>query len=310
MILKRLLKITCFLLFVVSNRVAVAQEETGEENIANQETYVPKKGFRAGLYIGSYFANQYTANMYDGYGFDIDGNRNNWDNSLMNQKINMEYGGKGYAGQTDQIAQVLNVDPQSWTFGPTDMPTNMRYSPAIMLGLNCIYSVDVKNAIILNLNLTNLTANGNFTIITPLQANSTQINDRIKTFSIRGKEQRMMLQFGYQHLFGESEKINWFVEGGLHGTLAKFSSNEVLINTLRIDLTSYYNNAFYSSALIYRKPIGFGLGVFAGAGVNINMNPKFTIQLLYNPTYERINIGVNPRLKFQHSVGLRAYYNF
>lgn len=301
-------RIICFLLLLFSLNT-IAQETQDDE--VTQEPYVPRKGFRVGLYIGSYFANQYTANMYDGYGFDIDGNRNNWDNSLMNQKINMEYGGRAYSGQTDQIALALNVDPQTgWSFNASDMPTNMRYSPAIMVGLNCIYSVDAKNAILLNLNLANITANGNFTIITPLQANSTQINDRIKTFSIRGKEQRMMLQFGYQHLFGESEKINWLVEGGLHATLAKFSSNEVLINNLKIDLTSYYNNAFYSSALIYRKPIGFGLGVFAGAGVNLNMNSKFTLQLLYSPTYERINIGINPRLKFQHAAGLRAYYNF
>lgn len=300
------LKVFYFILMLVSVN-SVAQETQNDE--ALQEPYVPKKGFRVGLYVGSYFANQYTANMYDGYGFDIDGNRNNWDNSLMNQKINMEYGGYGYAGQQDLIAQALNVDYHTWTFSASDMPTNMRYSPSFMVGLNCIYSVDVKNAIIFNVNLANLTANGNFTIITPQAPNSTQINDRIKTFAIRGKEQRMMLQFGYQRLLGEPGKINWLVEGGLHGTLAKFDKNEIMINYLTIDLTSYYNNAFYSSALVYRKPIGFAMGAFAGVGANIAMNPKFTIQLLYSPTLERINIGIDPRLKMQHAAGLRAYYN-
>lgn len=295
-------------LLFISSRYSIAQE-IRDDNTITGEPFEHRKTFRLGMYLGSYFANQYTANMYDGYGFDIDGNRNNWDNSLMNQKVNMQYGGYGYAGQPDQIAQALNVDYHTWTFNANDMPTNMRYSPAIMVGLNCIYSVDVKNAILLNINLVNLTANGNFTIITPQQNNSTQINDRIKTFSIRGKEQRMMLQFGYQHLLGDNEKINWLVEGGLHATLAKFSSNEILINNLKIDLTSYYNNAFYSSALVYKKPIGIGMGVFAGVGANITMNPKFTIQLLYSPTYERINIGLNPRLKLQNAVGLRVYYN-
>ncbi len=308
------MKLSCFskhfliAFLLIISRCSLAQE-IREDNAITQEPVEHRKAFRIGMYLGSYFANQYTANMYDGYGFDIDGNKNNWDNSLMNQKINMQYGGYGYASQPDQIAQALNVDYHTWTFNPNDMPTNMRYSPAIMVGLNCIYSVDVKNAILLNINLVNLTANGNFTIITPQQNNSTQINDRIKTFSIRGKEQRMMLQFGYQHLLGDNEKINWLVEGGLHATLAKFSSNEILINNLKIDLISYYNNAFYSSALVYKKPIGIGMGVFAGVGANITMNPKFTIQLLYSPTYERINIGLNPRLKLQNAAGLRIYYN-
>lgn len=298
-------------LLLITNFSSAQEEETTdtETSATDQEPYVQKKGFRFGLYIGGYFANQYTANMYDGYGFDIDGNRNNWDNSLMNQKINLELGAQGFSGQTDQIAIALNVDPQTWTFTPGDMPTNMRYSPTMMIGLHTIYSVDVANSILINLNLANLTASGNFTIVTPQPANSTQINDRIKTFEIRGREQRMMMQFGYQHIFGESSKINWFVEGGLHATLAKFDKNEIQINNLRVDLTSYFNNAAFASALLFRRPIGIGMGAFAGVGANLNLNPKMTIQLLYNPTYERIDMGVNPALKLQHAIGLRAYYN-
>ncbi|MES2592672.1 MAG: hypothetical protein V4608_12375 [Bacteroidota bacterium] len=308
--MKLYFKLLLLITLLICSMPAISQE-TDNNEIDNSSYVAPKKGFRLGLYVGSYFANQYTANMYDGYGFDIDGNKNSWDNSLMNQKINMEYGGKGYAGQTDQIALALNVDPQTgWTFDESDMPTNVRYNPSFAVGLDCIYSVDVKNAIIFNVNLAKINSSGNFTIVTPQQNNTTQINDRIKTFSIRGSEQRMLLQFGYQRILGDNEKVNFFVEGGLHFTLAKYDKNEILINTLKIDLTSYYNNVAYSSALILKKPIGTGMGVFGGIGTNLTINPKFTIQLLYSPTYERINIGINPRLKLQHAIGLRVYYNF
>lgn len=286
----------------------ISQESEDNNNETFQEI-TPKKGLRLGLYVGSYFANQYTASIYDGYGFDIDGNKNTWDNSLMNQKINMEYGGYGYAGQPDLIAQELKIDYHTWTFNASDMPLNMRYSPSFSVGLNCIYSVDVKNAILLNINLAKLNIGGNFTIITPQQTGSSQINDRIKTFAIKGVEQRMMFQFGYQRILGDNEKVNFFVEGGLHVTVTKFDKNEVLINNLRIDLTTYYNNVAYSSALLVRKPIGTGLGVFGGFGTNLTISPKFTLQLLYSPTYERVNIGINPRLKLQNAIGLRAYYN-
>lgn len=275
----------------------------------DNEVPASKKGFRFGFLMGSYFANQYTANVYDGYGVDIDGKRNTWENSLMNQKINMQYGGHGFSGQTDQIAEQLNIDYQTWTFDETDMPVDMRYSPSFLFGLNCIYSVDEQNGILLNINLVKLNVSGNFTIVTPLQSNATQINDRIKTFAIRGVEQRMMFQFGYQRVFGDNDKVSFIVEGGLHMTLAKLDKNEILINNLLIDLTSYYNQVLYSAAMPVKKPIGVGFGLFSGFGANLNLNPKYTIQFLYNPTLEKVNIGVSPRLKLQNSIGLRVYYN-
>lgn len=288
----------------------VFSQDTTDDEPETQLNPLPKKGFRVGLYIGSYFANQATANIYDGYGFDIDGNRNSWDNSMMNEKINMQYGGYGYSGQADQIAQALNVDYHTWTFGPSDMPSNMRYNPAFSVGLNCIYSVDVKNAIILNVNAIKLSAGGNFTIVTPQSSNSTQINNRIKTMSIKGGEQRMLLQFGYQRILGDNEKMNLFVEGGLNATLVRFDKNQAIVNTLVIDLTSYFNQAAYPTAVPFKRPIGIGFGAFAGIGANITMSPKYTIQLLYSPTYEKVNIGDSRQLRLQNAVGLRAYYNF
>ncbi len=305
-------KIAPLILLLTSSVQGIAQgtrDDDKENDKDNDQDFVPKKGLRLGLYVGSYFANQYTASIYDGYGFDIDGQKNNWENSFMNQKINIEYGGYGFPGQPDQIATALNIDYQTWTFNESDMPTKMRYTPAFSVGLNCIYSADIRNAILLNVNLAKLNISGNFTIITPQQAGSSQMNDRIKTFAIKGVEQRMMFQFGYQRILGDNEKVNFFVEGGLHVTVTKYDRNEILINNLTIDLTNYNNSVLFSSALLVRKPIGTGLGAFAGFGTNLTINPKFTIQLLYSPTYERVNIGVNPRLKLQNAIGLRAYYN-
>jgi len=303
--------ITFVLLFVCSIN-GMAQDtntDDGSDPDAPKHNQV-KKGFRIGLYVGAFFANQYTASIYDGYGFDIDGNKNSFDNSFMNQKINIQYGGYGYSGQTDQIAQALNVDYHTWTFDESDMPTNMRYTPSFLIGLNTIYSVDKKNAILMNLNAAKLAIGGNFTITTPAPANSTQINNSIKTFPIVGGEQRLQFEFGYQRILGDNEKANLFVEGGLMATIAEFSKNVVMINNLTIDLTQYYNSTLIPNALLFKKPIGTGFGVFSGLGVNITINPKYTIQLVYNLTYERINIGLDPMLKFQNSVGFRAYYNF
>ncbi len=260
-----------------------------------------------GLYVGSYFANKYSASTYNGYGFDVDGNRNSFLNSFMYQKIKNEYGG-GY-GQFDQIAQALGVDQKQWEFNESDMPVNMRYVPSILLGLNFKIPVKNKNALIFNLSGAKLSIEGNFTmtLLKPPGTNPA-FNNNIKTFPIRGTEQRLLVQLGFQHIFGDDEKLNFFAEVGLNGTLAKFNSNTIYINDLTIDLTYYVNQTINPAPGPTRRPIGFGIGAFAGLGVNMEINPKFTLQILYSPSQEKVNIGTNPTLKLQNGIGLRVYY--
>ena len=83
----------------------------------------------------------------------------------------------------------------------------------------------------------------------------------------------------------------------------------IYINNLQIDLTYYLNQAIYPAPGPLRRPVGFGVGAFAGLGINVNINPKFTLQLLYTPSFEKVNIGTAPVLKLQNALGLRVYYN-
>ena len=119
----------------------------------------------------------------------------------------------------------------------------------------------------------------------------------------------LMIQIGYNRILGNNEKANLFVEGGMNITYSQFDKNEILINNLHIDLLEFYDYQGISAGYT-RKPRGTGLGAYAGVGVNLTMSEKFTIQLIYSPSYEGIKIGDNPKLKIQQSVGLRAYYNF
>ena len=295
--------IKLLLILPLLNSSLFAQEETPSDTSGKE------RSFKIGLYIGSYFANKYTAGAYDGYGFDINGVRNStFETSYMYQKIINEYGG-GY-GQVDQIAIALGVNSTAdWSFTKDDMPVNMRYIPSFLLGLQCRYSVDKKNAISLNLNAAKLKVSGNFTMTTRPPSGSSQINNSIQTFGIEGGEQRLMIQVGYSRIIGNNEKANFFVEGGLNMTYSQFDKNEILINTLHIDLVAFYDYQGIQSPQT-RLPRGMGYGAYAGAGVNITAGEKFTVQLLYTPSYEGIKIGNNPQLKWQHSIGLRAYYNF
>lgn len=302
-------KTFCKLIFVIGscliNSSVIAQENSEEE--VTEETQASKKRFHAGLYIGSYFANKSTAHVYDGYGFDLGGEPNNFQNSFMYNKIFYQYGGRN--GQPDYIAEALGVQPGEWNFTESDMPVNMRYTTSFLVGLNARLAVSNNGAIIIHANASKLNVSGNFTITTNPQLNSNQLQKTVRTFSILGGEQRIMFQAGYQHLAGESDgKINFLVEGGLNVTLAKFDKNFIEINTLLIDLTTYYDYNQPQATGNSRRPGGVGFGAFAGLGFNFNVNAKTQIQLVYNPSYEQIKIEQNAAHKLQNAIGLRLYY--
>jgi hypothetical protein len=265
-----------------------------------------ERGFHAGFSIGALFANNYSAALYDGYGFDRAGNRNDFSHSFMYEKIINQYGG-GY-GQQDQIATALNVNPGEWKFDQSDMPFNMNYTVAIQFGLQTKYSLNKNEAILFNALASKLAVTGNFTITTTNSLPNGSLSGNIRTFPILGGEQRLVLQTGYQRILGDDPTFNLFIEAGPSLTLVKFDKNQVKINNLLIDLTSGYSQPNYVTPGA-RILTGFGMGAFAGIGLNINTNSKWTAQLLYSPSYELINIGVGPAYTLQNSLGLRAYYN-
>ena len=303
------IKIVSLLLMTVFNSVVFAQDDNTDDEGNTISASERAKSFHVGLYIGAYFANNYTAGIYDGYGIDINGNRNDFENSLMYQKIVLQY---GYLNNPsgDLIAQALKVDNGQWSFNAGNMPTNMRYSPSFIFGLQGRYSVDKKNAILLNVNAVQINSLGDFTIhLTNPPVNANNYFNADPVFPIKGVEQRLMFQVGYQGIITKADKINLLLEGGLNGTLAKVVKNEILINTLDIELTAYNLTPGYTGPYPVKRPVGFGLGAFAGTGFSLTMNPKCTIQLVYDLSYEEINMGTDPARKFQHAVALRAYYN-
>lgn len=295
-----------FLLMFSAN--LFAQDETyEEENESRKDT--SGFGFHSGFYVGSYFANKYTASMYDGYGYDFDGNRNDFVNSFMFNKIGYEYGGGN--GQPDRIAQAVGVQSGEWSFGEEDMPIDLRYSPAFCVGIQSRFSFNKTTAIILNANAVKLSVNGAFTIKTiNSQQVSGQATTNIKSYSIKGGEQRIILQLGYQKILGDPEsKLNLFVEGGLNMTMVKFEKNYIVINSLQIDLTTYYNQ-YGNMAYKAKNLTGVSFGAFGGVGFNLNTGKKWTVQLLYSPSYDKIKLGEDQAYKLQNGVGFRAYYNF
>ena len=281
-----------------------------EDELYDEEVVYSRKGVAMGLYVGSYFANKHSATLYDGYGYDLEGNKRTFENSWMYNKIVRQYGKEApLYGGIDQVSLALGVESDQWFFDDADyMPINMRYKTAFSIGLNTRFMRDGKNGVIFNMNASILKAAGNFNIFVKPAAGSTQINSSLQTFEISGEEQRLHFQAGYQGVLGPEEGIQFFVEGGLHATLAKFVKNEIQINDLVIDLIEEYNNNSGDIFFTGKKPVGLGFGAFAGFGFDVNTSGPWNLQLVYNPFLEKVNIGWDPKLKFSQTVGLRCYY--
>lgn len=292
--------------------------EPSEPDTSIKASFIPHKGFHAGLFVGAFWANQHTAYLYDGYGFDQNGQRNTFNNSILYNEIVNIYGGA--FGGIDYIAQLLNVNHTDWYFNEQDMPTNLRYTTTYLVGLNTRYQINKKESITLNINGTRLNVNGKFTISSinnPGFGSGTSSQVKLHQFTIVGGEQRLMFQLGYQRIIGKSEKLNLLLEGGLNVILSKAQKNQAFLNSenpnnsqnnIAIDLMNSYNQPpynYYSAKYL----VGGGIGAFGGIGFNLTINPRYTIQLLYNPSYDRISLGYNPKFKLQHGVGLRVYYN-
>lgn len=267
-----------------------------------------KKGLQAGLYVGAFFANKATAVLYDGYGYDLEGKKNSFQDSYMNRKINIEYGGGN--GQPDRIAQELGLNSNEWVrITEDDMPVNMQYTPAFMIGLSVRYNVNETNALLFNLQSARISATGNFTIETTPSTNQSGVtwkSQNIRTFQITGTEQRFELQTGLQRYLSHNEIFNFFVEAGPLFNMVKIVNNRAIINSLQIDLTRYYD-VFGNETFRARNMTAIDFGFFAGIGVNLNTNTNWIVQFLYNPSYQRIGIGENPGPHLQHTLGLRMY---
>src|SRR5687767_5207233 len=185
MFYKNFFSFVLFVLFALASVTCIAQDEEEKEEGSNPNSSKRSK-LRIGMYVGTVFPANRSASFYDGWGYDIYGNRNDFSNSFMRRSIIDSYGG-GYNGaQHDYVAEALGVEHDDWFFDETDMPSEMRYAIVFVLGAHGGFSLGGKNSIVFNFSTTKLTANGAFTITvenTSPQPQQPGYQD-IKTFGI------------------------------------------------------------------------------------------------------------------------------
>ena len=223
------------------------------------------RGLSFGLNIGSYFANAATANVYNGSGpfegFINDAAMVRW--YSIPERIGMD-GPFALSSDVREIQTFYNSE--RYDFNLDYAPTNMRYNPAMYVGLNVKWNFNRYSAIIMNMNACKLKAVGQFTMqITPSSQNN-QFNSGTQLLSVAGEEQRFNLNLGYRQGWMMGDMSNFFVQvgGSMLGT--KWMRNYALVANRQFDLITQ-NFVAGQTPMSANPNTGVGFGAYIETGV-------------------------------------------
>lgn len=243
-----------------------------------------------GLNLGSYFANSYTANYYNGSG---------------------QYSGVGNQGRVDQLLsktaynyprlrQQIGYD---FTLEENGLPTAMRYSPAMMVGLFATIAFNPRVALLAESNFSRLRIQDQFTI--RLERFSSIEGDNIERHSITGNEERVDIKLGLQFTFlSAASYVHPFIEAG-----GLFTDTKVKENNIRIAGSTLSLHVPGTGTYMPERDYGIGMGAFASAGIKMDVNEQFRFSIGYSTHYNNINLGKFDDYKWQHALFLRLNLN-
>ncbi len=285
-----LVRIITGLLVLAASWFSVAEAQSpGPDTLQVVEVYGEsvERGIRLdyGLNLGGYMANGATANYYNGSG---------------------AYSGIGNQGTLAQILSSSNTYSYNrirqdigYDFSLHGLPMNMRYSPAMMLGLYASLQINPRVALVAESNFTRLKAEDQFTI--KLERFSSIEGDNIERYLISGTEERIDIRLGIQYTFVRADSyVHPFMEFGFTATDTKAKNN-----TARIAGQTYSIHFPGTSQYFPERDFGLGLGAHGSLGLAMDVSEEFRFSFGYSIIYNQINLGNNQDFGLQHSIFVR-----
>ena len=220
------------------------------------------RGFSYGLNLGGYFASAKTANFYNGT-CPIEGFVNEAAQircftivDRLDRNVFIQDG--------SYITNFYNAT--DYVFPYDTYPTNMKYNPAMYVGLQLKYNFSRYSAVFLNVNALKLNAAGQFSMRflgTPQPLNA---QGDIRLFAITGSEQRMNLNLGFRQGWMMGDFSNFYLQFGGSMLATKWTKNQIYVAERSFDLMT--NVPFAGqTAVTAQAQAGLGFGGFAGTGV-------------------------------------------
>lgn len=285
--MKSLIKILILLLFAgISFNPANAQSD---KNNAGVDLSQEGKGWVFGLNVGVYYPSGKTANYYNGN----EQNENNVKFVLSN-----------YYWYQD----IFNALRAHDSIAVAGLPQNMHYKAALQPGLYAQYCFNPELALVVEFNYMRLKANDVITFEVDPKPYATEPDLRL--YPIRGVEERVYGNIGLKRTYPKTDKLSWFVMGGVNVNSTKVKKNSFYVEDVEYSMVNTYGannyvpNGNVQSFSVYQGGIGFGMFAEAGAslsfGNGIVIEPGLTGNWLMVKLegYRNMNPGVGAYIRF------------
>ena len=217
-----------------------------------------REGLNYGLRIGALFANNKTAEYFNG-----------GTNSL--NAINYIL---SYPEYHDQISNYFNSD---FSLVNPNYPAIMRYKPSLQIGGTLQYFFNEKFAFITTVNLAKVRSQGVFQIRLAAPPQPPQMGDNLQKGIVTSTENRFGFEFGAHYCkLLENSPVSPFIEGGALVAALAASSNAIEIGDFSYTL---YNKSNGNTESNHNY---FGYGAFASVGAKFPIEGKATIMLSFD----------------------------
>ena len=256
------------------------------------------KGWVFGLNVGVYYPSKNTAAYYNG----SPANENNAKYVMSNYYWYQEI--FNALGAHDSIS--IAVD---------GLPQNMHYKIAMQPGLYAQYCFNPRLALVIEFNYMRLKANDViiFDVDPPIDYLG---NHNLVLCPIRGIEERVYADIGLKRTFPQTDKLSWFVTGGVNVNSTKVKKSSFYVEDKftgkdkeysMINLygnNSYIPNSNMQTFNIYQG--GIGVGMYAGTGATLTFGNAIVIEpgitahwlMVKLERFNNMNPGIGAYLRF------------
>ncbi len=230
-----------------------------------------------GLNLGAYFANNGTANYYNGSG------HHSLENAITRQQT------------YHRIRESLGYD-----FELHGLPEDMGYSPAILVGVFGTLQLTGRTSLHGEFNFARLKASDQFTL--KLKKPTFIEGDNVKRYSLSGTEERSEIKIGVQHTFlSTRSSTHPFVETGISLTNTRVRENSARIEGSTVSIRNI-SDTYYDF-----RDDGIGMGTYASLGIRMDLGDAYALALGAGSHFKMIKLGSNDTYFMQFTLFTRLF---
>ncbi len=272
--------------------LAVSFGLMAQSNNDNSSEYTSANDFGywdLGMNFGMYWPSAYGAHFYDGSSSNVN-------------KISYVFGNKYWY---EDIKRNLNATD---TVFVKELPRNMRYTPAIQIGLYFRRTFNNYFGISLQFDYSKLTAADKYSV--EVDPNQIATLPDIRLFDIWGVEERVNIDILVSRYFKTKNPLLMpFFEAGLNISSTRVKENKIRVGSLEYSLINVYLNNSYTPGVqankYYIQQGGMGLGASIAAGIRLRFNNKVSVDPGIRFYYQKIKLEGYNLMKPAFSIFVR-----